>query len=201
MLPTQAGPLAGDHDRLKIVVGPHATLIVRPVAATIALPGTARTRLELEVDVGHGARLVLEEAPLIVTAGCDLERSTTVRLAPGAVAALRDVVVLGRSGESGGRLVSTLRISDADGVVLHDALRLDPATAREDAHVALAPGHRVVGTLCVVGVDFADDPGFELARGGALRRATAPDLAALDVELMEPWERWAQDPKRAPLQP
>ena len=192
VLPTQAGPLAGDQDRLRIVVGAGATLVVRPVAATVALPGAERTRLDLEVDVGRDGRLVLEDAPLIVAAGADVERSATIRLAAGAVAALRDVVVLGRSGEPGGRLVGTLRIVDEDGLVLHDAVRLDPATAGRDAHVAIAPGHRVAGTLCLLGIETVNDAPLCLARGGALHRCTAPDLAELDAELASPWEAWMQ---------
>lgn len=189
VLPTQAGPLAGDHDRVRIVVGANAVLVVRPIAATVALPGSARTRLDLHVEVGPGARLVLEDPALIVAAGADVERRTTVRLAAGAVAALRDAVVLGRAGECGGRLVSTLRITGDAGVVLHDELRLDPASSLRDAHVALAPGHRVVGTLCLLGAEV--EAGYELARGGGLRRATAAGLAELDAELAAPWARWA----------
>ena len=190
VLPTQAGPLAGDHDRLRIVVGAGATLVVQPVAATVALPGAGRTRLDLDVRVGRCGRLVLEEAPLIVAAGADVRRTARVELAAGAVAALRDVVVLGRCNEPRGRLAGTLRVIDDSGVVLHDALRLDPATAHEDARVALAPGHRVLGTLCLLGVEPADDHGFRIARGGALRRATAPDTAQVERRLAEPWERW-----------
>ncbi len=190
VLPTQAGPLAGDHDRVRIVVGAEAMLVVRPVSATVALPGAPVTRLDLVVEVGRGGRLVLEDAPLIVASGADVVRSMMLKLAAGAEVALRDTVVLGRTGEAGGRLVSTLRVSDDDGVVLHDALRLDPAAA--DAHVALAAGHRVVGTLCVLGAAVPDEPRFALARGGALRRATAPGMAELELELAEPWLRWAQ---------
>ena len=192
VLPTQAGPLSGDHDRVRIVVGADATLVVRSITATLALPGEARTRLDLEIDVGPEARLVLEEPLLIVAAGADVERSTRVTLAGGAVAALRDIVVLGRTGEPGGRLVSTLRISDEDGVVLHDALRLEPASSCQDAHVALAPGDRAAGTLCLLGADADDEPRYALARGGALRRATACGLAELEAELAQPWARWAR---------
>lgn len=190
VIPTQAGPLAGDHDRLRIVVGARATLVLRPVAATVALPGPGRTKLDLDVCVGRDGRLVLEEAPLIVAAGADVQRTARVELAAGAVAALRDVVILGRCNEPRGRLAGTLRVSDDAGVVLHDALRLDPATAHEDARVAIAPGHRVVGTLCLLGDERADDPRFKIARGGALRRAAAPDLAQLESRLAEPWKRW-----------
>ncbi|HEX8157163.1 MAG TPA: urease accessory protein UreD [Solirubrobacteraceae bacterium] len=192
VLPTQAGPLSGDHDRVRIVVGAHATLVVRPIAATLALPGAARTRLELDIDVGPGARLVLEDPPLVVAAGADVERSTTLTLAAGAVAALRETLVLGRAGEPDGRLVSTLRVTDDASVLLHDALLLDPATSLKDAHVALPAGHRVAGTLYLLGTDVQDEPRFALARAGALRRATASGLAELETELAQPWSRWAQ---------
>ena len=123
LLRSQAGPLAGDHDRVEIVVE-SGTLTVEPIAANVALPGPERTVLELDVTVGEGARLVLEDAPLMVAEGADVLRTTTIRLAPGAVAIVRDVVILGRAGEGPGRLESVLR---CDGI-LHDALRVDPET-------------------------------------------------------------------------
>src|SRR3954469_11454669 len=84
LLRSQAGPLAGDQDRVEIVVE-SGTLTVEPIAATGALPGPERTVLELDVEVGPGARLVLEDAPLIVAEGADVHRTVTIRLAPGAV--------------------------------------------------------------------------------------------------------------------
>lgn len=191
VLPTQAGPLAGDHDRVRIVVGAGAVLVVRPVAATVALPGARLTRLDLDVSVGRGGRLVLEDAPLIVAAGADVSRSTNVTLADGAVLALRDTVVMGRSGEPGGRLVSVLRVSDETGVMLHDALHLDPAMSLAEAHVALAPGHRVAGTVCLLGTESLTESEFSLARGGLLRRACAVGVAEVEDELAEAWERWS----------
>ena len=127
------------------------TLEVEPIAATIALPGPARTRLELDVTVGAGARLLLEDAPLVVTEGADVVRTTTIRLAAGASVVVRDLVILGRSGEGPGRLESVLRVEGPGGVLLHDALRAEPATWAEDAYVALAPGHRAVGTVASFG--------------------------------------------------
>src|SRR4051794_29599832 len=170
LLRSQAGPLAGDHDRVEIVVE-SGTLTVEPVAANVALPGPERTVLELDVTVGEGARLILEDAPLIVAAGADVLRTVTIRLGRGAVALLRDVVILGRAGEGPGRLESVLR---CDGI-LHDALRVDPETWAEDAYVLLPPGHRVVGTLAELGV-----PG-NLHGPGSLWRASAASAADLQL--------------------
>ena len=180
LVPTQAGPLAGDHDRVRLHVGPGATLVLVPIAATVALPGAARTLLELDATVEAGGRLVLEDAPLIVAAGADVVREVRLVLGPGAIAAVRDLVVLGRAGEGPGRLDSSLRATLDGRPLLHDALRVEPAA--HDAHVALAPGHRVVGTACLLG-ERAGDPAHDLAGPGTLRRATGPDVPTVEAAL------------------
>ena len=102
---------------------------------------------------------------------CARRRSGSAR---GAVAIVRDLVVLGRAGEGPGRLESVLRVDGPDGVILHDALRVDPATWAQDAYVALAPGHRAIGTVCELGV-----PG-NLHGPGSLWRASAVSAADVD---------------------
>lgn len=201
-VPTQAGPLAGDEDRTRIVVGPGATLIVEPVAATLALPGAARTLLALDVTVRAGGRLVLHEAPLIVAAGAFVERRVALTLELGAIAALRETVVLGRDEEQPGTLDSTMRATLDARPLLHDALRLGPG--RADEHVALAPGHRVVGTACLLGVAPAAGEQQQgicaLAGRGALRRATASSLATAEAVIDATWSAWsALEPARAAL--
>ena len=180
LVPTQAGPLAGDHDRVRLHVGPGATLVLVPIAATVALPGTQRSVLELDATVEAGGRLVLDEPPLIVAAGADVVREIRLVLGPGAVAAVRDLVVLGRAGEGPGRLDSSLRVTLDGRPLLHDALRVEPAAY--DAHVALAPGHRVIGTVCLLG-ERAGDPAHDLAGPGTLWRATGPDVPTVEAAL------------------
>ena len=130
-------------------VGEGAELTIEPVAATVALPGPAVTRLELDVEVGDGARLVLEDAPLVVAEGADVLRTVTRHARPrrGAVAARHRRA---RPRRRGSRAVGAACCawSGPDGVLLHDALRIEPAA--EDAYVALAPGHRAVGTVVAV---------------------------------------------------
>ena len=150
LLRSQAGPLAGDHDRVEIVVE-SGTLTVEPIAASVALPGPEPTLLELDVTVGPGAHLHLEDAPLVVAEGADVTRTTTIRLAPGATATVIDVVILGRAGEDPGRLRSLLRADGPDGVILHDAFHVEPDTWAEDRYVALAPGHRALATVATFG--------------------------------------------------
>jgi urease accessory protein len=190
-VPTQAGPLAGDEDRVRIVVGAGATLAVEPVAATLALPGAERIVLTLDVTVEAGGRLVLDEAPLIVAAGADVVRRCSVELAEGAVAALRDTVVLGRDGEPPGTLDSELRATLAGRVLLHDGLRFCAASPATDAHVALAPGQRVLATACLLGLR-PPEPALALAGPGALTRAAGASLAAVDAAMADTWQAWSQ---------
>ena len=193
-VPTQAGPLAGDRDSARIVVGAGATLLIEPVAATLALPGAARTVLRLEITVHEGGRLVLDEGPLIVAAGADVERRCTIELSAGAVAALRETVVLGRDGEPPGTLDSALRVTLSGRPLLHDGLRI----AGDAPHVALAPGHRVCTTLAVLGMRPEFGGGLELEGPGALLRATGSSLADVDATLDATWRRWSHETHDAP---
>ena len=87
-------------------------------------------------------------------------------------------MILGRAGEGPGRLDSLLR---CDGI-LHDALRVEPATWHEDAYVVLAPGHKALATYARLGV-----PG-NLHGDGHLERVSAPSAA--DVEAAcKTWRR------------
>jgi hypothetical protein len=81
-----------------------------------------------------GERLVLDEAPLIVAAGAEVERRCTVALGPSATPRCETIVL-----EPAGMLDSDLQVTLGGIVLLHDGLRFGPAPA---AHVALAPGHR-----------------------------------------------------------
>ena len=148
LVPVQAGPLAGDHD------------IVR-------------------IRVGAGETLILDEPALIVPAGADVLRITRIELAEGAVVAWRDTVILGRAGEGPGRVEATTRVTLAGAPLLHETLRLDPE--QDDAYVALPPGHRVAGTVALLGL-----PG-NLAGPGSLWRATGATASEVDAALRDAW--------------
>ena len=145
LLRSQAGPLAGDHDRVEIVVE-SGTLRIEPIAATVALPGPRADACSSSTSRSATARtLELEDAPLVVAEGADVaahdddparRRRDGVRARPRRARPRR---------RGPGRLESLLRIEGPDGVILHDALRIEPGA--DDAYVALAPGHRAVGTL------------------------------------------------------
>jgi len=189
-VPTQAGPLAGDRDSARIVVGEGAALVIEPVAATLVLPGAARTLLRLDITVHAGGRLVLDEGALIVSAGAEVQRRCTIELEAGAVAAVRETVVLGRDGEAPGALDNALRVTLGGRPLLHDGLRVIAGTGTD--HVALAPGHRVVASACLLGMRPPEaHDGFDLEGPGALLRATARDAASADLALTATWTAWS----------
>ena len=190
-VPTQAGPLAGDRDSARIVVGAGAALVIEPVAATLVLPGAARTVLRLDITVHAGGRLVLDEGPLIVAAGAEVQRRCTIELEAGAVAALRETVVLGRDGEAPGTLDGALHVTLAGRPLLHEGLRVGGTSAGED-HVALAPGHRVVDSACLLGMRPPEPhDGFTLEGPGALLRTSGRDTAGADRAIAATWRAWS----------
>ena len=191
-VPTQAGPLAGDRDSARIVVGAGATLVVEPVAATLALPGAARTFLRLDVTVRAGGRLVLDEGPLIVAAGADVQRRCIDRArirARSPRCARRSCSAA--TARTAGTLDSALRVTLAGRPLLHDGLRI--AARGADDHVALAPGHRVVASACLLGMRPPPRPdACSSSEPGAICRATGSSLAHVDAALAAPWHAWRE---------
>lgn len=188
LISARAGPLAGDRDALRLVVGPGASLVVTPVAGTVALPGHEAIVLETEAVVGARGRLVLDDPVTVVTDGAAVRRRTHVELGQGAVAAVREAVVLGRTGERPGVVDAQLTVTLGASPLLEDALRIDPA--RDGRHVALPPGHRAVVSAALLGarVRHLDDPALlHCALPGTLRRATGEDLAAAESACAAAW--------------
>jgi urease accessory protein len=117
--------LAGDVVEVTVRVGPGAQLEIRELGALLIHNGRGgpRARITVSVEVEESGRMVWNTEPVIVASGARAERSVSVRQARDAVAVLSESIVLGRSGEKGGGLISATRI-DLDGRPLLDE-RLD----------------------------------------------------------------------------
>ncbi len=167
-----AGPLGGDRLRLDVEIGPGAALVLRTVAATVALPGPAGeiSSSVMVVRVAAGGRFAWLPEPLVAAAGCDHHTESIVELAEGAQLLWRDELVAGRHGEQPGRLRQATRIRYAGTIILGQELELGPDS--EWASPAILGGARVTGSLVLVSPDW-DDPLSAASVAGAARMPLA----------------------------
>jgi urease accessory protein len=135
LIGTAATPLGGDELDIAIVVAPGAELVVRSVAATLALPGAATplSSGRWHLEVGSGGALDFDPEPMIVAGGARHRTVTTIRLASGARLRVRERVQVGRAGEDGGEWQGDL-IADVDDMpLLRHRLALGAGTPADDA--------------------------------------------------------------------
>ncbi len=147
------GPLGGDELAIDLTVGDGGALEVRSAAATVALPGPHGTPAYWAVHATVAGALRWWPEPTVVCAGADYRARLDVDLADGARLVLRELVVLGRVGEAGGRYRGRLAVR-VGGVPL-----LDTETVLDGADAALSgpagsAGYRVFGSVLVAGPDL-----------------------------------------------
>lgn len=114
LVSTAATPLGGDVIEMRIVVEPGARLLVRSVAATVALPGrhTPTSHSVWSCDVGGVLDVDLE--PTVVAGTSRHISSVTVNVGEGGGVRWRERVQIGRSDERDGFWSGTMR-ADIDG--------------------------------------------------------------------------------------
>ncbi len=165
------GPLGGDELALDVRLKAGTCLQVRSAAATVVQPSSlaAATQWTVVADLAEGAVLDWRPEPTVICDDAELRSSMTVVLQRRARAMLREVVVLGRAGQRGGRFDGVLTV-EFDGVPL-----LAPTLLLDGADPVLAGpagtgGARVVGMLAAVGdgisgppQDAGEEPGLRWA--------------------------------------
>jgi len=157
------GPLGGDRLRLQVELGPGERLAVHSAAATVAQPGRVvglPASFEVEASLAAGSTLDWRPEPTVVCDGAVWEPSVRLDLADGARARVLEQLVLGRSGQVGGRCASTMRAAVGGVPVLASTTVLDGADAALTG-IGGTRGARSVGSLLVVGAgtDRSDDAG------------------------------------------
>jgi urease accessory protein len=149
------GPLGGDDLALTVRLAEHSELRLSSAGASVIQPGgtdhsgqPARWRVELAAAAGAVLRWMPE--PTVVCAGASYHGSLHADLHPDATMIFRELVVLGRSGEIGGRCRTELAVNvGGRPLVRHESL-IDGADA-ELSGPAGTGGHRVLGTVLVAG--------------------------------------------------
>lgn len=152
LLHAAGGPLGGDRLALDGTVDAGCALDVRSAGATVVQPDPHRRPADwaVRLNVLAGATVDWAPQPTVVCAGADFRTSLHADVAGSGRLRVREVVVLGRTGEPGGRCASTLSVTvGGKPLVVHENLLdgTDPALSGP----AGSGGHRVQGTLLVAG--------------------------------------------------
>lgn len=196
LVATTALLLGGDRVELDVRVGPGGWLDVVETAGTVAYDaqGIASSWL-IRADLAAGATLTWSGEPFVVADGARVHRSTTLDLAAGASACLRETLVFGRVGEAGGALRATTRVRHEGADLLLEDLDLPDGAARR-APGRLGPA-RVIDTVLLLGRPAAPTPvlpagtRYDLAGPGTVARVLAGDT---DRGGLDPvWRQWCAD--------
>jgi len=170
LVPEQAVLLAGDRVEVTIRVGRGRSLEIVEPGGTVAyaMRGSAAS-WDVTVEVEDGGSLVWHGEPLVVSEGADVRRRTSIAVSGSARVALRETLVLGRSGQEPGTLVSRTDVHRDGAPVLIEEL---------DAAVGLGP-HRVLDQVLWLG-------GFETVAD----RPPQPPTATMALETGDRLHRW-----------
>lgn len=167
--------LPGDDVRLRITVGEGCTLSLVDIGGLVVYgrPGETgdASQWHARVALERGAHLSWNGLPTVITDAGSLTRSLSVTLAGDSSAVLRETLVLGRTGERGGRLTSDMDVSDTIGPLVRETLEV-----RGDAPApGVLGGTRVIDSIIAVGDQAPVAHVFgatrlELDRGGTVVR-------------------------------
>jgi urease accessory protein len=128
-------------------------LAVHSAAATVVQPGRdpgSVASFDVEAVLAEGAVLDWRPEPTVVCDGAVWEPSVRLDLAEGARARVVEQLVLGRSGQAGGRCASTTRATVGAAPVLASTTLIDGADAALTG-IGGTGGARSVGSVLVVG--------------------------------------------------
>ncbi len=180
LVATTALLLGGDEVDLVVEVGPGAGLDLFDVAGTVAYHGRGRpASWRTTVSLAEEAGLSYAGQPFVVSDGADVTRTLGVDLADSARLRLRETLVLGRDGQTGGRVQSRTGLRVGGIEVWREDTEFDPAGMRD--HPGMLGGHRVVDTVLTVGLPPPAAPravAYALLGGvGAVTRYLGTELA------------------------
>ena len=185
LVATAAGPLGGDAVDVRVRVLAGASLRLRSVAATLALPraggGVARTCLDVVVE--DGAHADVELGPTLVAAGADVLATTTATVHGAGTLVLTERVQLGRHREAPGRWRGLLDARRDGRPWLVQQVGIGPGAGLDDAIDAPRALISRLGTDDAPATTYGGAALLPLARGGTLVEATGPDLAAVAADV------------------
>jgi urease accessory protein len=178
--------LDGDAVRIEVEVGPGCTLEIDDVGGTVAYPGTSSWHVRARL--GAGASLLWRGLPFVVAADATARRHTDLVLDSGARVLMRETLVLGRHGETGGVLSSSLVATGSGGPLLVEHLDVDASRP--------GPGvlgtHRVVDSVVAIGFRPHTPAGdLHLEQPGAVARFLGQHTHTSHLDAV--WEAWRSE--------
>jgi len=200
---TAGGMTGGDRFDIDVKVGAGAKLTLTTAAAEKIYRSLGPdTEIRVKLDVGQGGTLAWLPQETIVFDQVRLRRSIDVDLKHGAQLLLVEAVLFGRSamGETvtQGRFIDRWRVRVGGALVFAETVRIDGLIAQSLAQPAVAAGGVAVATvLKIPGTDndvaalraisdtLAGEVGISTWNGLAVVRLVAPDGAALRHDLIE----------------
>ncbi|NEA33940.1 urease accessory protein UreD [Streptomyces sp. SID13031] len=148
--------LAGDHVEIQVVVqGPVRVEIVETAGTVAYAMRGGSARWDVTVALTDGAQLTWHGEPFVVSEGADVLRSMEVNLESGCSAAIRESLVFGRHGETGGTLRSSQRAWLDGELLLAEDLDLAPEARQGWAILGTA---RCLDSLTTLGRRLPETP-------------------------------------------
>jgi urease accessory protein len=200
---TAGGMTGGDRFDIDVKVGAGAKLTLTTAAAEKIYRSLGPdTEIRVKLDIGQGGTLAWLPQETIVFDRVRLRRSIDVDLKHGAQLLLAEAVLFGRAamGEvvTQGRFIDRWRVRIGGALVFAETVRLDGPITQSLAQPAVAAGGVAVATvLKIPGTDkdvaalramsdnLAGEVGISAWNGLAVVRLVAPDGAALRHDLIE----------------
>ncbi|MEL5959980.1 urease accessory protein UreD [Streptomyces sp. CLV115] len=124
LIATRALLLSGDDVRIEVDVAPGAWLDVVEPTGTVAYEGDTPSSWTIHATVGDGAVLTWAGRPFVVSDEITTHRSTRIRVHGTGRVLMQEKVVLGRAGQAGGDLTTSLDAADDTGPVQVEHLDL-----------------------------------------------------------------------------
>ncbi|MBR7831129.1 urease accessory protein UreD [Actinospica sp. MGRD01-02] len=154
-----AGPIGGDAVHFDLHLGPGASVRVRSVAASLALPGPqgGESSLDISVRIEAAASLTWEPEPLIAARGARHRTTVNIEMAENARLTWYEQTLLGRHGEAPGSTLTRLRVRRAGRPLLDHTLAIGPHYPGS-LGPAVAGSDRASATTLIVDPTWTDVP-------------------------------------------
>jgi urease accessory protein len=155
LLSPTGGVVQGDRYHIRINVGAdtHALFTTQSATKVYKMPDDCAQQL-IRIEVERGAIFEFVPDAAILFADSDLRQHIEVKLRPGALLLLHEVIMPGRFARGEHlqfrRYINRIVVRDDNGLLLHDAATIEPSQMKLDA-IGVLEGYRCWGSAYLLG--------------------------------------------------